>query len=175
MIQQVHGAARESRPDRPRGEYARSAQAQHAPRSPGMVRCSEGRDEDRQGLRGEAEAAPERSAAFREGLAVPVALGLVAEADVPRRRQALHVVRGEARRAARVDGARAAADGPDALVAVGHGRGLLLAPRERVGGLADEGELGVGGGEPVRHLGLADDRARALGRSSVSSRRRPDA
>lgn len=69
---------------------------------------------------------------------------------------------GEARRAAVVDGAGAAADILGALAAVRHDRVLRRARGERVDGLADEGDLGIGGGEPVVELLVADEVARFL-------------
>lgn len=120
------------------------------------------RNEDRLGVRREAEPTAHRGTASGHSVTVAVTPGLVAEADVLRGGHA-HGARGvEARRSPSVDGASPAADVPDALRAEGDRGRLGGALGEGVDGLSDEGELGVGGGEEVRHLGLGDDGGRSL-------------
>ena len=86
----------------------------------------------------------------------------VAEPDVVRRRKAVRVRSIEARRPPSVHGACAAADVPDARAAIGDGGVLRSARGERVDRLADEGEVGVGVGDPVHHLLVGDEVRRGL-------------
>ena len=81
----------------------------------------------------------------------------IAKPDVVRRREAGRSGSVDARRAPVVDQARPAAEVVDAPVAVRDHRVLGGARLERVDGFTDEGELGVGGLEPVEHLFLREE------------------
>ena len=117
------------------------------------------------GLRARRVAEPvvEASAAGRQVVAAVCAPAAVAEPDVVRRREAVRVRRIEARRAPGVHGARAAADVFDASTTVRDRGDLGRARGERVDGLADEGELGIGRREPMQHLLVGHEVGRGLG------------
>ena len=100
--------------------------------------------------------------ATRQVVAAVRASAAVAEPDVVRRREAVRVRSVEARRPPSVHGACAAADVPDARAAIGDGGVLRSARGERVDRLADEGEVGVGVGDPVHHLLVGDEVRRGL-------------
>ena len=87
----------------------------------------------------------------------------VAEPDIVRRSKAAGAGCVEARRAAVVHRARPAADVVDPLVAVRDHRVLRGARGERVDRGTDEGELSVGGREPVHHLVVGHEVRRGLG------------
>ncbi|KAF4569989.1 hypothetical protein EYR36_009795 [Pleurotus pulmonarius] len=90
-------------------------------------------------------------------VAASAASALVAEGDVPGRRDASGFGCPEASVATVVDTAGATADGALAAAAVNHS-GLASASGERVVSfLADEGELRIRGAEPVVQLSIADD------------------
>lgn len=119
------------------------------------------------------EAGRQPIAAVGELLAAQKAEGEDASAE-------LHVLRGGEALRARCREALGPADVHSAIpcavfavdgVAVDHGGGLGFALRKRVEGLADEGQIGVGGLEPVQHLlvGFDERGRRELCRDLVST------
>lgn len=120
-----------------------------------------GGDGDGLGARGEAEAVIQLRATRTEHIARrPLAPRFVAERDVRRRGEAGGARRVEARRAAGVHGARARAEVCGARGTVGDRRDERGDPEG--GDVADEGEVGVGGGEEVLHLGDREEGERGL-------------
>ena len=97
------------------------------------------------------------------------AAAAVAEPDVVRCGEAARPGGSEAGGAAVVHRARAAADVVDARVAVGDHSVLRGARGERVDRLADDGELGIGGLDPMHHLVVRHEVGCGLGRGPVST------
>ena len=120
--------------------------------------------------RSEAEAVVHGSCAGGELAAFTGAVRMVAKCDVVTRAEAVRVWRVEARTPAGVHCARPSTNTTGANTAVGHGSvGILRRARsERVHWLADEGELGVRIGDPVRHLLVRCDVRRKLSHDLVS-------
>ncbi len=109
-----------------------------------------------------AEAVVQASTAGGELVAAATASRMVAEPDVVRRGEAVRVWGAEARRPTVVHRARAATHTIDSFATVGDHGVLRGARGERVDRPADEGELGVGGRDPVQHLLVRDEVRRRL-------------
>ena len=117
---------------------------------------------------GEAEAVVEAGATRRQLVAAMAAPRTVAELNVVRCGKAVRPRGEDASGATVVHGARAAAGAADAGAAVVDHGVLRGAWSEWIDRLADEGELGVGGLEPVHHLVVRHEVVRRLCRKLVS-------
>ena len=112
--------------------------------------------------RGVAEAVVQVGPTGGELVAAVTAPTTVAEPDVVRRGEAVRAWGVQAGSPAVVHGARAPTDIDRPLVAEGDHGVLGRAGSQRVGRLADEGELGVGVREPVHHLLVGHEVRRRL-------------